>query len=88
MPTMQVDIIDTFMGSIPPGDNFWHWPINWEYVSLTVIPISGNGDVTVTEVKITSDPGQHRDLHYSFRNNSVVPLDCFATLTLPHDSVD
>jgi hypothetical protein len=87
MPTMEVDIVDTFMGSVPPGPNFWQWPINWEYVNLTVIPISSNGNVTVTNVFVTSDPGGHRLLHYNFNNNSGVPLDCFATLTLPHDSV-
>ena len=87
MPTMEVDIIDTFMGGIGPGTNFWHWPINWEYVNLSVIPISSNGDVEVTRVHITSDPGGHRDLHYDFQNNTGNNLDCFATLTLPHDSV-
>jgi hypothetical protein len=88
MPTMEVDIVDTFMRAVPPGPNFWQWPINWEYVNLTVIPISSNGNVTVTSVFVTSDPGSHRLLHYNFNNNSGTPLDCFATLTLPHDSVD
>lgn len=87
MPTMQVDVIDTFMPSIPPGANFWQWPINWEYVNLTVIPISSNGDVELTSVRITSDPAGNRDLLYVFQNNTGDNLDCFATLTLPHDSV-
>jgi hypothetical protein len=87
MPTMEVDVQDTWMGGTSPGLNFWHWPLNWEYISLTVIPISSNGDVEVTRVHVTSDPGSHRDLHYEFKNDTNEPLDCFATLTLPHDSV-
>jgi hypothetical protein len=88
MPTMEVDIIDTFMGSIPPGPNYWHWPINWEYVNLTVIPISSNGNIEVTNEFVTSDPSGNRMLHYYFNNNTGINLDCFATLTLPHDDVD
>jgi hypothetical protein len=87
MPTMQVDINDTFMGSIPPGPNFWEWPISWEYVNLTVIPISSNGNVQITQEVVTSDPSSNRTLFYNFNNNTGIPLDCFATLTLPHDSV-
>jgi hypothetical protein len=87
MPTMQVDVNDTFMPGVPPGSNYWYWPINWEYVSLTVIPISSNGSVELTSQVVTSDPAQNRTLHYTFQNYTGEPLDCFATLTLPHDSV-
>jgi hypothetical protein len=89
MPTMEVDIIDTLMkaSALQPGANSWQWPINWEYVNLTVIPIFSNSSVTVTSVFVTTDAESHRTLHYNFNINPPL-VDCFATLTLPHDSVD
>lgn len=87
MPNMQVDVVDTFMGSIGPGMNYWYWPIAWEYLSLTVIPISSNGDVAVTKLHVTSDPSSHRVLHYDFNNSTGIELNCFATLTTPADPV-
>jgi len=55
---------------------------------LTVIPISSNGNIEVTNEFVTSDPSGNRMLHYYFNNNTGINLDCFATLTLPHDDVD
>ncbi|SDI55129.1 hypothetical protein SAMN04487926_11913 [Paraburkholderia steynii] len=85
---MEVDVYDTYMPNIPPGPNYWVWPINWEYVNLTVIPISTDGAVGITgDLWVTSDAAGNRLLHYNFQNYTQVNLDCFATLTVPNDSV-
>ncbi len=88
MPQMEVIAVDTFVSSFPPGGQTWFWPINWEYLGLTVIPISSNGNVQITSQLATSDPAQNRAVVFNWQNNSGENLDCFLTLTLPASSVD
>ena len=85
---MEVIAIDTFVSQFPPGSQAWFWPINWEYLSLTVIPISSNGNVQITSQSATSDPGSNRAVNFNWQNNTADNLDCFLTLTLPASSVD
>jgi hypothetical protein len=89
MPQMEVIAVDTFVPNVSPGSQGdWFWPINWEYLSLTVIPISSNGDVQITSQRATSDPGSNRAVHFEWQNNTNETLACFLTLTLPAASVD
>ncbi len=88
MPQMEVVIVDTFVPSLPPGDQWWVWGIGWEYVNSTLIPISSNGSVWISFQWVTSDPGQNRTLNAILHNDTSTPLDCFWTLTLPASSVD
>jgi hypothetical protein len=88
MPQMEVIITDAFIPNVSPGpQGDWFWPNAWEYVSLTVIPISSNGDMEITRVHATSDAGSNRDVHFEWQNNTGTPLDCFLTLTTPASPV-
>jgi len=88
MPQMEVIVIDAFIPNVSPGpQRGWYWPISWEYLSLTVIPISSNGDMEITREHATSDAGQHRAVLFDWQNNTGSPLDCFLTLTLPASPV-
>jgi hypothetical protein len=89
MPQMEVIAIDAFVSQFPPGAaQEWYWPIAWEYLSLTVIPISSNGNVQITSQWASSDPAQNRAVNWWWQNNTGDFLDCFLTLTLPASSVD
>jgi len=88
---MEVIAIDTFVHNYAPGGSqfIWTWPTsNWEYLSLTAIPISSNGDVQITNQRATSDASQNRVVAFQLINNSPTNLDIFITLTLPAASVD
>jgi hypothetical protein len=87
MPQMEVIAVDTFVSQLPPGDQWWVWNIGWEYVSTTCIPISSNGNVSITKQWVTSDPGSNRTLNVVLHNDTQDNLDCFWTLTLPAASV-
>jgi hypothetical protein len=89
MPQMEVVAVDTFVSQFPPfAQQTWSWPIAWEYLSLTVIPISSNGNVQITSQWATSDAASNRAVVFNWQNNTGDPLDCFITLTLPASSVD
>ena len=88
MPKMEVIAVDTHISGLSPGAHWWVWPINWEYLNSTLIPISSNGNVRITSQWVTSDAASNRTLNAILQNNSNSPLDCFWTLTLPASSVD
>jgi len=85
MPQMEVIAIDGFV-TVGPGPSWWTWGISWEYLSLTAIPISSNGNVQITSQWATSDPSQNRAVGFQLQNNTNDNLDCFVTLTLPASS--
>lgn len=88
MPTMEVDINDATI-SLDPGASSWHWGISaWEYVNITIIPISSNGDVQLSNLRVTSDPQGNRMERFTLTNNTKNTLSCFLTATVPHDDVD
>jgi len=89
MPQMEVIAVDTFVPRFPAhAIQQWHWPLGWEYLSLTAIPISSNGNIQITSQWATSDAGSHRAVNWVWQNNTGDDLDCFVTLTLPAASVD
>ncbi|MGF6598832.1 hypothetical protein P3T23_003549 [Paraburkholderia sp. GAS448] len=88
MPTMEVDVFDGVI-TANPGAQSWSWQaFSWEYIGLTIIPISSNGSVQITSQGVSSDPNGTRTLFFDTQNNTNDNLSCFVTLTLPHDSVD
>lgn len=88
MPTMEVDVRDAKI-TLQPGSQNWTWQaFPWEYLGLTIIPLSSNASVQITSQGVTSDPSASRTLFFNTLNNTDSPLDCFVTLTLPHDDVD
>ena len=87
MTTMQVDVFDSVLSTIPPGPTFWSWPIDWEYLSLTLIPTSANGNVMLESVSVSSTSVGERSLNFTVQNNTSDKLDRFVTLTLPHNPV-
>lgn len=87
MPQMEVDVSDAIV-TLRPGAQAWTWrAFPWEYLSLTVIPISSNGSVQITSQGVSSDPSGTRTLFFTTLNNTNDRLSCFLTLTLPHDDV-
>lgn len=89
MPTMEVDIWDATISLAPGQDPYWYWQVtSWEYVNITIIPISSNGDVQISNLRVTSDPQGSRTWHFTLTNNTDETLSCFLTATVPHDSVD
>jgi hypothetical protein len=87
MPDMQVNISDTRMWMGPNITWNYVWPIAWEYVSLTVIPLGTNENLQILGEWVTSDAAGNRNLYFTVRNNSANPTYFFATLTLPASSV-
>jgi hypothetical protein len=78
----QLVITDAFIPNVPPGpQGGWFWPNPSEYVSLTVIPISSNGDMEITRVHATSDAGSNNSVNFEWQNNTGTPLNCILTLT-------
>ncbi len=87
MPTMEVTIFDATV-LLPPGVSGWTWPVSkWEYVNITVIPISSNGNVQLYGLGATSDPESNRSEYFTLQNHTNDELWCFLTATVPHDSV-
>jgi hypothetical protein len=86
MATMEVDVYDAYL--LLTGTMGWIWAINWEYISLTVIPISSNAKVRLKDQYVSSDPASNRQINFALEEPSNATIACFATLTLPHDSVN
>ncbi len=87
MPKMEVIVVDTYCPNLQPGENYWYWPIDWEYVSSTLIPIT-DGNVWISFQYVGLAPGGvDRVLFATLFNGLDTPVDCFWTLTLPASSV-
>jgi len=85
--SMEVVVHDAKI-TVEPGASGWSWKVAaWEYLGLTIIPISSNGDVRITGQWVISDPSSNRLLQFNVLNNTSNRLDCFVTVTLPAKSV-
>ena len=86
MPQMEVVVIDTTI-TVDRDVSDWVWQINWEYLSLTIIPISSNGEVQITDQWVGADAGNVRRVHYRVKKTTPGRCVCLATMTFPAQSV-
>lgn len=68
----------------------WYWPIDFEWISVTALPLQFGGDVqlTVTSVSQTDENDiNRRQINFTLVNNTKDYQPLFLTLTLPNFSV-
>jgi hypothetical protein len=88
--SMEVDVYDgviTAPGGAGSTSSWTWWITDWEYVSLTIIPLSTNASVQIISQGVSSDPAGKRTLFFTVLNNTNNDTLCFITVTIPASSV-
>jgi hypothetical protein len=67
----------------------WSWPIDWEWISVTAIPLEPiyGGEIQLTVTSVSQDPDGGRAINFTVVNPGEVPVLIFLTLTQPNFSV-